>query len=390
MEKLLRPEIQAFIRTQTGSDLGQLALAKNPFPDTDWKLILSQIAARAKVEDKLPTWFSSDNIIWPEKISVEQTSSEATAAYKSKLVSGSNLIDLTGGFGVDAFYFAKQIGSVTHCEINPELSNIARHNFMVLGAENVICITGDGLSILQEQGRRFDWIYIDPSRRHHAKGKVFLLRDCEPDVPQNLNNYFRYAKKIMLKVSPLLDISSVLGELAFVKNIHVVAVKNEVKELLWEVEEHYAGKISVHTVNISNGVEDIFSFTLGSAPEIRYELPLAYLFEPNAAVMKSGGFEEIAARFDIGKLHRHSHLYTANETVADFPGRTFRILEKFEYDKASMKKICGNKANVTIRNFPEDVATLRKKWKLSDGGNNYYFFTTDAHNKKIVLLCAKI
>ncbi|CAM3309553.1 Methyltransferase [Flavobacterium longum] len=390
MEKLLRPEVQAFIRAQTGSDIGTLALAKNPFPDIDWKLILNQIAARNKAEDKLPTWFASENIIWPEKTTVEQTSSEITAAYKARLVSGNHLIDLTGGFGVDDFYFAKKVGSVTHCEINPELSEIAKHNFKTLGIDNISCISGDGLTSLKALDHRFDWIYIDPSRRHDAKGKVFLLGDCEPNVPENLTTYFRYAGKILLKVSPLLDISQGLEALAFVKNIHVVAMKNEVKELLWEIEEHYSGEITVHTVNITKDVESHFSFILGNKPDVRYELPLTYLFEPNAAVMKSGGFEQIAARFSVGKLHRHSHLYTANELVRGFPGRTFRIIETIVYDKISMKKISGQKANVTARNFPEDVASLRKRWKLTDGGDQYYFFTTDAHNKKIVLLCAKI
>lgn len=390
MEALLRPEVQAFIRAQNGAIIDKLALAKNPFPDIDWKIILNQIAARSKAEDKLPTWFASENIIWPEKISVEQTSSEITAAYKSRLVSGNHLIDLTGGFGVDDFYFAKNVGSVTHCEIQPELSKIAKHNFEILGARNISCMSGDGLSILKKTDHRFDWIYIDPSRRHDAKGKVFLLRDCEPNVPENLERYFRYANKILLKVSPLLDISSALGELGYVKGIYVVAVKNEVKELLWEIEAHYTGEITVHAVNISKDVKSDFSFMLGTKPDVRYELPLAYLFEPNAAVMKSGGFEQISAQFNIGKLHRHSHLYTADDAIPDFPGRTFQILETLVYDKTSMKKIAGQKANVTVRNFPEDVATLRKKWKLADGGDQYYFFTTDAHNKKIVLLCAKI
>lgn len=390
MKKLLRPEVQAFIRAQTGADLGQLALAKNPFPDIDWKTILNQIAARTKAEGKLPTWFQSENIVWPEKISVEQTSSETTASFKSKLISGNSLIDLTGGFGVDDFYFAKHIGSVTHCEINSELSDIARHNFTVLDAENITCITGDGLSILRELEREFDCIYIDPSRRHDAKGKVFLLRDCEPNVPENLGTCFRYAKRILLKVSPLLDISSGLSELAFVKNIYIIAVRNEVKELLWEIEENYTAEITVHAINMVKDVESMFSFVWGNRPDPRYELPLAYLFEPNAAVMKSGGFDDVATQFSIGKLHRHSHLYTASEMIPGFPGRTFRILETLLYDKASMKKISGQKANVTARNFPEDVASLRKRWKLTDGGDRYFFFTTDVHNRKIVLLCAKI
>jgi hypothetical protein len=389
-KSILHPEIQQFIVSNTGVDSNKLALSKNPFPEIDWKEIVNQVAARAKGKDKLPSWFNEKNIIWPSKISVEQTSSEITADFKSNLTSAKSLIDLTGGFGVDDYYFSKKVDRVVHCEIDAGLSDVAKHNFGQLQAENIECYAGDGTEILKQLNRKFGWIYIDPSRRNDAKGKVFMLKDCQPNVPENLDLYFSFAENILIKVSPLLDISAGLTELKNVKAIHVVAVKHEVKELLWILKKGYTGNIEIKTVDLLKDGENKFDFVLGETAVVSYSLPLEYLYEPNAAVMKSGGFDAISANFNLGKLHRHSHLYTSNAVIDDFPGRIFKIAKVMPYDKAGMKKLTTTKANVTARNFPESVETLRKKWKLSDGGDAYYFFTTNANNEKIVLLCAKI
>lgn len=386
---LLHPDIQRFIVSSSGKDTTALALMKNPFPDADWKEILNQIAARSKAAAKLPTWYKTPGIIWPSKISVEQTSSEITAGYKSNLVSGNSLIDLTGGFGVDDFYFARRMQSVTHCEISADLSAIARHNFERLEANNIECLAGNGIEILQTTESKFDWIYIDPSRRHDAKGKVFMLGDCLPDVPGHLDLLFTFTDNIMIKVSPLLDITAGLSELKNVKAIHVVAVKNEVKELLWVLEKDYLGTIAVNTVDISAAGARSFSFAYGCQPNAFYAMPSGYLYEPNAAIMKSGGFDAVTARYNIAKLHRHSHLYTSENVVDDFPGRTFKIEAVLPYTKPEMKKLAA-KANITVRNFPENVESLRKKWKIADGGDQYYFFTTNMTNEKIILICAKI
>jgi hypothetical protein len=390
VKNLLLPEIQQFIVSRTGMDSGRLALSKNPFPDADWKEIVNQVAARTKAKDKLPGWFNTRNIVWPTKISVEQTSSEITADYKSKLVSGKKLIDLTGGFGVDDYYFAKRMETVVHCEINPELSAIAAHNFKQLQVKNIEFHAGDGTVIIKQLNQKFDWIYVDPSRRTDAKGKVFLLKDCLPEVPENLDLYFSFADNIMVKTSPLLDISAGLNELKHVRTIHVIAVKHEVKELLWVLEKGYAGNIEIKTVDLLKDAENKFGFIPEDLHAVSYSLPLNYLYEPNSAIMKSGGFDAVSASFSIAKLHKHSHLYTSYLIIDDFPGRTFRIAEVLQYDKSTMKKLAGTKANVTARNFPENVETLRKKWKISDGGHAYYFFTTNTNNEKIVLLCAKI
>jgi 16S rRNA G966 N2-methylase RsmD len=388
---LLNPEIQDFINANIGLNVTDLALQKNPFPNENWISILNQIAAKTKAKDKLPTWFETANIIYPSKISVEQTSSEKTALYKSHLVSGESLIDLTGGFGIDDFYFSKKINQVIHCEIDAQLSEIVAHNFKVLGANNIHCLSDDSAVILEERKQKFDWIYIDPSRRNDLKGKVFMLNDCLPNVPENLDFYFTFSNKIVIKTAPILDLSAGLLELKQVKNIHIVAVENEVKELLWEIEKDFIGTISIKTINIGKENNEVFEFLLDkNQSNANFGLPKKYLYEPNAAIMKSGGFDAVATAFEVTKLHQHSHLYTS-DSLLEFPGRKFEILNSFPYQKATMKQFLEHsKINITVRNFPDSVENIRKKWKIKEGGNQYCFFTTDVNNDKIVLICAKI
>jgi 16S rRNA G966 N2-methylase RsmD len=388
---ILDKNIQDFINLNIGNDISKLALQKNPFQQMDYLYILNQIAAKTKAKDKLPTFFNAENIIFPSKISVEQTSSEITAKYKSEIVSGKNLIDLTGGFGVDDLYFSKKIKSVIHCEINKELSEIVSHNFEMLKILNIECKTADSLHILNTLNEKFDWIYIDPSRRNDLKGKVFMLKDCLPNVSENLLFYFKYSKNILIKTAPILDISAGLLELSNVKVIHILAVENEVKELLWILELDYDGEIEIKTININKNIEEKFNFILNKNQEIPYfSLPQKYLYEPNAAIMKSGGFNEVAIQFGLNKLHQFSHLYTSNKKNP-FCGRVFEIDFCIPYNKSEMKKHFGNqKANITIRNFPETVENIRKKFKTKDGGNRYCFFTTNANDEKIVLICTKI
>lgn len=385
---LLRPEIQEFINQNIGADSTKLALKKNPFPDVNWPEVINQISAKTKAKGKLPIWFNAENILFPSKISLEQTSSEKTARYKAELISGESLIDLTGGFGIDCFFFSKKVQTVVHCEQNEDLSAIVKHNFEQLSANNIYCISGDSTEILKTSGH-FDWIYIDPSRRNDAKVKVFMLKDCFPNVPELLNLYFSHSEKILIKTAPILDISAGLLELQNVKSIHIIAVDNEVRELVWELRKGYSETVEIKTVNLRDQKRDYFDFEFNTTEIALIGLPKKYLYEPNAAIMKSGGFDAIATRYSLEKLHRHSHLYTSDELI-DFPGRRFEIGQILSYDKAYMKTLEGKKMNVTARNFPESVENIRKKWKLKDGGTDYCFFTTDANNHKIVLLCTKI
>lgn len=390
--KLLNKDIQEFICKNLSTSISKLALQKNPFPEVEWITILKQIEAKAKAKEKLPSWFSTEEILYPTKISIEQTSSEKTALYKSTIVSGESLIDLTGGFGVDDFYFSKKIRAVTHCEINEDLSTIVQHNFKKLEANNITCYTGDSTEILISLGAKWDWIYIDPSRRNEVKGKVFMLKDCLPNVPENLNSYFENSDAILIKTAPLLDLSAGLSELKNVKKIHIVALENEVKELLWELHKNYSGSVTIHTANILKNKTDEFKFVINeqnSLPD--YSLPQEYLYEPNSAIMKSGGFDEVGIFYKINKLHKHSHLYTSKNLIESFPGRIFKIQNMFNYNKFEMNSFMkNNKSNITIRNFQETVENIRKKWKIKEGGSDYSFFTTDEDNNKIVLICNKI
>lgn len=388
--KILQPEIQQFISENGSANINQLALKKNPFPEISFSALLNQIAAKQKAKDKLPTWFHAKNIIYPEKISIEQTSSEITAKYKASLLKGSSVIDLTGGFGIDDYYFSKAVEKVIHCEINPELSQIVKHNYNQLEVNNIECIIGDSSSILKNLNQKFDTIYIDPSRRNNAKGKVFMLADCLPNVVELQDFYFTYSNKILVKTAPILDIQAGLNELKNVKKIHIVAVENEVKELLWEIEKNWNSIPVITTINFEKNKVFQNEIPLENNQTATYSLPKKYLYEPNAALMKSGRFEAISSIFSVDKLHQHSHLYTS-DLLQSFSGRSFKIITTIPYQKNEIKAhLLNKKMNVTTRNFPLKVEEIKKKHKISDGGTVFAFFTTNLNNEKIVLLCEKI
>jgi len=389
MEELLATEVQAFIAENSKTNVKDLAFKKNPFPHIQWQTVLQQIHAKQKAEQKLPTWYKCGNIIYPSTVSVEQTSSEITAAHKASLIHGSSLIDLTGGFGVDDYYFAKHFQSVTHCEYQEDLSAMVAHNFQQLGANNIRCISGDSLSTLQNLQQQFDWIYIDPARRSAGNNKVFFLKDCQPDVVSLLDTYFQYTQQILIKTSPLLDITATLKDLKHVKEVHIVALHNEVKELLWMVTAGYNGTTKIIATNINKDSQEHFESIFADPSVAQYNVPQKYLYVPNAAIMKSGNFDAICTTFDVAKLHPHSHLYTSNEVIS-FPGRSFIIEEQIPYNKQAMKSLMKTKANIAIRNFPLQVEELIKKYKLDNGGDKYYFFTTIANDEKVVLICSKL
>ncbi|MEP3839151.1 MAG: class I SAM-dependent methyltransferase [Algibacter sp.] len=390
-KNILNTDIQDFIKHNANIAISDLLLKGTSFPGINTKQIVEQIEAKNRCKTKLFSWFSTEKIYYPNKLNIEQTSSETTAKYKSELLNGNSIIDLTGGFGVDCFYFSKTFKSVTHCEINESLSDIVNHNYNQLNVSHIETIKADGISYLEASKKKFDWIYIDPSRRHDQKGKVFFLKDCLPNVPEHLDLLFKHSNNIMVKTSPLLDISVGINELKHVKTIHVVAVKNEVKELLWILENGYNEDINIRTVNIKKEKEEYFSFTLNEEKqsEPQYSLALTYLYEPNAAILKSGAFNQISKQLNISKLHRHSHIYTSSILI-DFPGRIFNIEASIPYNKKAIKRLGITKANITTRNFPETVQQIRNKFKINDGGNTYLFFTTDINANKVVLITKKV
>lgn len=348
---------------------------------------MAQIESRNKTEKKLPTWFNTPKIIFPPKLNLEQTSSEISAKYKAGLVIGETLADITGGYGVDSFYFADHFSKVHHFETNEELSEMAKHNFEIFGKNNITCFAKDGLKAVIKG--RYNVVYADPSRRHNSKGKVFYLRDCQPNIPENITEILNHCEVFLLKTSPMLDISVGLNELKNVTAIHIVAVDNEVKELLWLMVKGPIHNPLIKTVNIHKQGVDTFNFDWQQDSEPTYALPQNYLFEPNAAILKSGAFDLISEELEVDKLHNNTHLYT-KETLVDFPGRSFVIEQALPYSKSVMRSLDIAKANIATRNFPETVISIRKKWKIADGGDIYLFFVTALDDKKYVLRCSKI
>lgn len=396
---ILTSEVQEFINENLKIDSAKMAFKGSPFKEIAVQELMNQLIAKNKCIEKLPTWFKTPFIYYPPKLNIEQTSSEKTAHYKSTLISGKSIIDLSGGLGVDSFYFAKSFKQVTHCEIDIELSAIAAYNFKQLGASNINCINADGISNLANSNEQFDWIYIDPSRRDEPtnkqsainNGRVFQLAACFPDVPSHLSLLFEHAAQILIKVSPFLDLKLGIKELKFVKEVHIVAVDNEVKELLFILIKNNTDAVAVKTINILSSSVQTFNFYLDALKsDVQYENPLQYLYEPNKAILKSGAFNLIATTFKLNKVANNTHLYTSNVLI-DFPGTVYEILDQIPYNNKKLKTILPNlQANIKIRNFPDAINTIKKKMQLKDGGNFYVFFTTNKEEKLTVLVSKKV
>lgn len=384
---LLNSDIQKFIKEFEG-DVTKLAFAGSPFQNVSVQELMQQLEGKSKAEKKLPTWFKTSNILFPPKLNLEQTSSEKTAKYKAAIVEGKTIADITGGFGIDSFFFAEKFSTVHHFEINKALSEIAKHNFEVFEKKNIKCFSKDGLTAVLE--KKYDVIYADPSRRHESKGKVFFLKDCEPNIPDTISQILKKCETFLLKTSPMLDISIGLSELKCVAEIHIVAVDNEVKELLWVLKKDSGTNPEIKTINFTKTGSEIFNFYWEDTSEAVYSLPQKYLFEPNTAILKSGAFSLVSEKLKFNKLHKNTHLYTS-KTLIDFPGRSFLIENVIAYSKSEIKAaLTFKKANITTRNFPESAITLRKKWKIADGGNVYLFFVTDMEGKKQMIICSKV
>ena len=386
---VLNSAVQDFITRHINSNVQKLALKGSPFEGLDIKEIIEQIEAKKKCVLKLKTWFDTTGIYYPNKLNIEQTSSETVARIKSELIQGESLVDLTGGFGVDSYYFSKQFKTVIHCEITPKLAEIAAYNFEVLEATNITTHFVDGIEFLKSCQDTFDCIYIDPSRRDAQKTKKFLIEDCSPNVINHQELFFKHTHTVLIKMSPLLDISAGLAVLKHVKSVYIIAVKNEVKEVLFFQGKDFDGKTTIHTFYSHPKGDQRFSFEMLSEEMAMasYSTPKQYLYEPNAAVMKSGAFQFISEHFKIDKLDPHTHLYTSNEKIVNFPGKIYTISNTSPYQKKPLKRTIGGfKANLKTRNFSEKIETLKTLFKLNDGGDLYLFFTS-SNGKKIVMEC---
>lgn len=383
------PQVVDFITQNWTKELTQLAfqLSKSELPK---EFILNQIQGKQKAKDKLPTWFENNQIIFPKKISIEQASSEITAKYKADLLQGNTLVDLTGGFGVDDYFFSKQFKKVFHCELNEKLHEIVNHNVKILAQDNIECIHGDSLNFLKTLDF-VDTIFVDPARRNDAHQKVFRFEDCLPNIVENFDLLLQKTNQLLVKASPMIDLSQGLQELSFVKKIIVVAVKNECKEVLFLIEKNFLGEPIIECVELSMNNIQSFSFTQTQEKQvdITYSLPSNYLYEPNTSILKAGAYKCVT-ELGITKIGQHSHLYTSDTFVKDFMGRSFEIQETCSFDKKLLLKKVGKKVNITTRNFPYTVNEIRKKTGIKEGGELYLFCTTSYENKPICIICKKV
>lgn len=395
IEQILKPEVQKFIKEHENQDPFSLSLRYKEIFDIPVKLIAAQIAARQKAKGKLPEWYDAQGIIFPPLISMEQCSSEATAKYKAELLSDSSLADLTGGAGVDTYYLGKKRTQIYYVEQNHELATITENNLTHLGVDNLQVLKETAEKFLSNLSHNVDNFYIDPARRNENDGKVFRFEDCTPDVITLLPDLLsKCNKKIMIKASPMLDIDLAIKDLKYVTEVHIVAVENECKEVLYLVEKGTKNDIKLVTVNIKKkGEREIFTFTKAEegAATAPLSTPKNYLYEPNSAILKSGAFNIIALKHNVDKLHQHTHLYTSSTYVDNFPGRTFKVLKVVSYNKKVIAELLPQKkANITVRNFPEDVKTIRKKLGLKDGGDLYLLAFTDVNNEKKIAITQKV
>lgn len=394
----LTDELRSFIVTHAGDDLSRLLLSAARYPGIDIPFAVEQIAARRQIKDKLPSWYANDALVFPARIAAEQCSSELTALYKQRLVGEHMLLcDLTGGLGIDSFFFSRKVRRLFYMERFPAYCEAARANFTALGADNIEVMEGDSVE-LADRLPEVDVFYVDPARRGEGNKRVFALQDCEPDLPSLLPELFRRAPKVIAKLSPMADIQLTLDLLPGTTQVHVLSVKNECKELVFILDRDAdKGEKSplIHCVNFAgDGHEEQFSFTLTDEQNETQNLSeevKSYLFEPNASLLKAGAFKCVASRFDIKKLHVSSHLYTSDKPVEAFPGRSFVVKEVFPFNSKLCKSLSKEipRANITIRNFPLSVDDLRKRTRIADGGSVYLFATTLADGSKVLIKSEK-
>jgi|UniRef100_UPI004048426A 16S rRNA G966 N2-methylase RsmD len=356
---------------------------KVPF---DLKIAVQQIAARQKAAKKLPTWSKNLKLLFPASISVEQSSSEQTASFKALDRSGRSMVDLTGGLGIDCHYLSQGFEKGVYCEQQAELFQISQHNLTTLNPGKFDFLEGDGLEFLQKTTQHFDLIYADPARRGTGNQKLYRLQDCEPNVVDTWSLLQNKSNSILLKASPMLDLTQAWAELPDLQKITVVSVRNEVKELLlhWEKANEGTPRM-ISVVDLESGFSP-FEFEPGAEERAHSQFAEAgnYLIEPLAGILKAGAFTLFGARFGLKKLERNSHLYTSDSFTRDIPGRIFEVIQEISPKKQVLKTIFPTgKVNVICRNYVMGSEELKKKLGLKDGGEDYLIGTQTATGFKL-------
>ena len=414
-----------FIREYRERDIRQLALQANRFPDVDMPYALDQIQGWQIARRKLPKWAACDGVIFPPHLSMEQCSSEPTAQYKlnlamewttlnselstqncrrqqfktqnSKFKTSTRMTDLTGGFGVDFSFTSCAFAAATYVERNEQLCHIVEHNLPLLGLNNATVVCADAVEYLSTVEPQ-TMLFLDPARRDEHGAKTVMLADCTPDVVQLLPQLLEKSRFTMLKLSPMLDWHKAVDDLqGTVREVHIVSVGGECKELLLVLSTVVESELKVYCADLSTASDtpSLFVYTPGSsAPVVNSKLKTQnskFVHEPNASIMKAGCFDELAAAYGVSPVSRNSHLFLSDEPIEDFPGRSFVVERVTTMNKGELRKaLVGiEKANIATRNFPLTVAELRKRLKIKDGGDVYIFATTTAEGEHVLLISRK-
>ncbi|MGH1517376.1 class I SAM-dependent methyltransferase [Chryseobacterium sp. JK1] len=378
MVKILNKEVQNYINANLNVDLHTLLLKKSPFPDLSMQEIVQQVKGKQVAERKFP-FLLKEGIVFPPQLSLEQASSEKTALYKSEILKGKKFIDLTSGFGIDAYYLSQNFEDITLVEQNTELLETVAHNWNVLG-KKARFINKKLEGFLHENQEHFDTIYLDPARRDQNKNKVFLLEDLSPNILEIQGELLSISNKVVIKLSPLIDLKYLISALPQIFRIDIVALKNDVKEIVIFLSNEIHHAITCNTVNLESG-ESAFSFTFGEEEnaESEYSEPEKFIYVPNNAILKAGIFNLISEKFELKKLHPNTHLYTSDQKKESFPGRIF---EMDIVDSKSVKK--KGQFNIIAKNYPLKPEEIKKKYGLKDGGSHYLIFTQSKKGKIIL------
>ena len=390
-----------FIRTHADADVRALALRKPP-AGVNLQWALQQIEGRQMATRKLPLWTAVDGLWWPPRLALEQCSSQATAQYKNKLTGASKgtLYDLTGGIGVDFTCLAQQFEEAVYVERNATLCEIVKHNLPLLGVGNatVRCAEAEEMA---EQLEQADVVMLDPARRDSAGRKTVQIEDCTPDICKLLPTLLPKVGRLLIKRSPMLDITAAVRAIPQITEVHVVSVGGECKELLLVVpgerasEAERAEELRIHAVMIRTAfsdADDALSLSFTPVEERQTSLQYAdmvgeWLYEPDAAILKAGGLRVIAARYGVKKIAPMSHLYTSDNYISGWPGKCFRVEGVYGFSKADLRKLQAEtpRADITVRGFPQTVAQLRAQLKIKEGGEAHLFATTLNDGRKVLI-----
>lgn len=378
MVKILDQNIQDYINANLNTDLHTLLLKKSPFPGVSMHEIVQQIKGKQVAQKKFP-FLLKEGIIFPPQLNVEQSSSEKTAQYKSRLLEGEKFIDLTTGFGIDAYHLSENFKEITLIEQNPDLLEIVRNNWNVLGKKATF-VNQKLEDFLEENKEVFDVIYLDPARRDSNKNKVFLLEDLSPDILAIQQRLLSSAQKVVIKLSPLIDLKYLVSVLPNIFRIDIIAVKNDVKEVVVFLSGQKNDTISCHCVNLESD-DPVFEFTVGDEENAHAEYgePEKYIYIPNNAILKAGIFNLISCKNGLKKLHPNTHIYTSDSQINNFPGRVFEM-EIVDAKKIQKK----SQYNIISKNYPLKPEEIKKKYSLKDGGEKYLIFTQSKKGKIIL------